>query len=204
MRTFLRRLARDTDAASTIFFGLALTTLMGTSALAVDFGSMVLAKRRLQGITDAAVLSALGSDAGGQVEPQCEVGLATLLHPALERSQHLQIEAAAAALVGECGIGEAVAQHVRARAKGRLDARDEVVAPGGEHQQRLGHRVHRPVQHEIAQGLGQLGAARLSRHDHLLPARAQPQRQRLDVRRLSGAVDALESDEAAAHGAPRW
>jgi hypothetical protein len=66
MRTFLRRLARDTDAASTIFFGLALTTLMGTSALAVDFGSMVLAKRRLQGITDAAVLSALGSDAAGR------------------------------------------------------------------------------------------------------------------------------------------
>lgn len=53
-------LGRDEGAISTIVFALSLATLMGTSALAIDMGSLFLAQRRLQGVADAAVMAGVG------------------------------------------------------------------------------------------------------------------------------------------------
>jgi hypothetical protein len=75
-----------------------------------------------------------------------------------------------------------------------------VAVPRREHQQGLGERVHRVVQHQRAQLLGQFGAAGFARADDLGAALAQPLGQCVDVRGLAGAVDALEGDESAAHG----
>ena len=128
-----------------------------------------------------------------------------LLHPLLQPGQHGGVEAAAAALVGEGGVGEAVAQHGVAARQRRLDDVLEVVAPRRKDQQRLAQRVHGGMQHQFAQLFGQRRAAGFARHHHAVAALAQPIGQGFDVRALSRAVDAFESDETAAHGRPpRW
>jgi hypothetical protein len=75
-----------------------------------------------------------------------------------------------------------------------------VIAPRREHEQRLGDAVHRRMQQQLAQRLGERRAARLARADDALAARAQALGERRDVGRLAGAVDAFEGDEAARHG----
>jgi hypothetical protein len=109
------------------------------------------------------------------------------------------VETAPCPLIGERGVGEAVAQHRVAACERRLNDTEQMVATCREHEQRLGQCIHRLVQHQIAQHLRQRRAAGLARHHDTQAAVAQPRRQRLDVRRLAGAVDAFEGDEAA-HG----
>jgi hypothetical protein len=62
------------------------------------------------------------------------------------------------------------------------------------------------MEKELAQLLGQHRSARLASAEDPAAALAQSLRERLDVGRLAGAVDALESDETAAHWVPdlRW
>ena len=135
------------------------------------------------------------------------------LHPLLQRRQHLRIEIAARALVGEGGVGEAIAQHHVAASQRGLDDLHDVVAPRREHQQRFGQRVHRLFEDEPAQGFGQRRAAGLARaHDRAAP-RLEKRLHRVEMARLAGAIDAFERQkQAVTHCAtfglgsapPRW
>lgn len=62
----LRKLGPDRRGAAAILFAFSLTALAGAAAAAVDIGSLFLAKRQLQGITDAAALAA----ASGNISTQ--------------------------------------------------------------------------------------------------------------------------------------
>lgn len=53
----IRQLLRDTSGISSILAGISLTTMIGVSALAIDLGSIYLAKRDLQGLADAAAMA---------------------------------------------------------------------------------------------------------------------------------------------------
>ena len=110
-----------------------------------------------------------GRHLGRQVEPQRQVGLraaaagsAGRLHPAVQLRQHRQVEAAPAALVGEGGVGEAVAQHHVAARQRRLDH----LHAGGRAAPRTSAapRSAGPwlVQHQRAQLFGQRRAAGLA------------------------------------------
>jgi uncharacterized membrane protein len=59
------RLLRDRRGATAVIVAGSLFALVGAAAVAVDLGSVYLAKRRLQGIADAAALAAAGDVAGG-------------------------------------------------------------------------------------------------------------------------------------------
>jgi hypothetical protein len=78
-----------------------------------------------------------------------------------------------------------------------LDGLAQVVAPGGEDQQRFGQGIHRLVQHQFAQRFGQRRATRLAGAQDRVAARPQPGLRGVEVRGLAGAVDALGGDEAA-------
>jgi hypothetical protein len=58
------------------------------------------------------------------------------------------------------------------------------------------------MQHERAQGFGELRAAGLTGADDLGTATAQHGREAIDMTRFSGAVDAFKGDEPAAHTLP--
>ena len=117
----------------------------------------------------------------------------------LELAQDAFVLAAAGALVRERRVGEAVAKNrVAARQRGH-DHTVEVVPPRGEDEQRLGDAIHLLVQQQRAQLLGQRSSPGLTRADDAPSALAQPRGERLDVRRLAGAVDAFEGDEPAVH-----
>ena len=107
----------------------------------------------------------------------------------------MPVEAPPCPLVGEGGIGETVADdHLAARQRG-LDHLDQVVTAGGKHHQGLGQRVHGIVQQQLAQLFRQRRATGLARQGHRAPGLAEGLGQRVDVRRLAGAVDAFKSDE---------
>lgn len=61
MTTPLRQLAGDRRGAVTMIVALGAAALLGMLAITVDFGSAYLESRRLQGITDAAALAAVGA-----------------------------------------------------------------------------------------------------------------------------------------------
>jgi hypothetical protein len=117
--------------------------------------------------------------------------------PVLERGEALERHAAPVALVGEGGVGEAVAEDVVAARQRGLDAAQDVVAARREDDQRLRDRVHAGAEQRRAQRLGERRSARLAGRDDAAAGRAQALRERLEVRRLAGAVDPLEGDEAA-------
>lgn len=59
MRQRLRAFLVDRRASVTVFFAAGLIILIGATALAVDVGSIYLAKRKLQGVADAAALASV-------------------------------------------------------------------------------------------------------------------------------------------------
>ena len=77
----------------------------------------------------------------------------------------------------------------------------QVIEPAlarGEHQERLGQRVHGRVQHQLAQLLGQRRATGLA-GEHHRPARfAKARSHPLDVGGFASTVDAFEADEKTA------
>ena len=87
----------------------------------------------------------------------------------------LHAEPASGALVGERGVDEAVEQHPASRREQRLEPLGHELRPGGRVEQRLGARVDIDgrVDDELADALGQLDAAGLAQHGHVLPALAQ-------------------------------
>lgn len=60
MRKLMKQLARNEDAVSSILVAASLPAVLGASALAVDVGSIFLAKRELQGVADAAAAASVG------------------------------------------------------------------------------------------------------------------------------------------------
>src|SRR5439155_2431365 len=99
--------------------------------------------------------------------------LQAVLDPALEAAQHALVLATPRTLVGEGRIGEAVAENGVATRQGRRDDALEVVASRREHEQRLGHAIHRLMQEELPQLLRQRSPARLAGADDAHAARAQ-------------------------------
>ena len=59
---FLTRLIRDQRGISTILFAASSLAMIGATAFATDLGSLYLAKRKLQGLADAAAMSVSESD----------------------------------------------------------------------------------------------------------------------------------------------
>jgi uncharacterized membrane protein len=62
MNELFRRLRRDESGVSTILFAGSAVALLGASAVATDLGSLYLAKRKLQGLADAAAMTVSESD----------------------------------------------------------------------------------------------------------------------------------------------
>ena len=107
----------------------------------------------------------------------------------------LPAEAAARALVGESGIGEAVADDHLATRQRRFYDLHQMVAPSREGDQRLGQRVHGVMQHQGAQLFGQWRAAGLAGQRDRPALIAKSLGQCLDMRGLARAIDALKTDE---------
>ena len=63
--TLLQRLRRDEAGVSTILLAASFTALIGSSAFAIDLGSMYLAQRKLQGLADSAAMSIGEEDFAG-------------------------------------------------------------------------------------------------------------------------------------------
>ena len=75
------------------------------------------------------------------------------------------------------------------------------------HEERLEDRRHRLGEDRLAQPLGEIRAARLARDDDVRRLGADRIGNEFDVRRLAGAVDALEGDELhlpAGRRPPSW
>ena len=80
-----------------------------------------------------------------------------------------------------------------------------MVAPRSEDEQRLGQRVHRRVQDQLAQALGEHRAAGFAGAQHRGTRAAEALGDGVDVGGLAGTVDAFECDETAGHYCfPRW
>src|SRR5471030_2731482 len=82
------------------------------------------------------------------VEQERQIRLQIRMNPLFQRFHLAEIHAAAGALIGEAGVGEAVGNDPVATRQGRLDDLRDVLAAAGEHQQRLGFQMHFFVQHE--------------------------------------------------------
>ena len=126
------------------------------------------------------------------------------LHHAFELREYLPVKAAAPALVGEGGVGEAVAQHHLAPSQGWLNHLLEVVASRREHQEGFGQAVHRSVQRELAQLFGQGRAARFAGSCDRAASASEGVCQCLQVGGLAGAVDAFQADEKSLGHWRRW
>ena len=118
----------------------------------------------------------------------------------VQRADLLHAEAAPGALVGERGVDEAVEQHPVAGREQRLELLGDELRAGRRVEQRLRARVHFQggILHERADALGELDAAGLAQHERLLSSRVQRAGERADERRLAGAVEPLDGDQAAA------
>ena len=122
-----------------------------------------------------------------------------------EPLQYVEIEAAAAALISKGGVGITVAEDHVAACKRGFDDLPQMVAARGEDQQRLGHRVHGLVQHELAQALGQRRPAGLARERDLASRIAEGLGQGVDVGGLAGPINAFKGNEKTGHQrAPSW
>jgi hypothetical protein len=142
---------------------------------------------------------------GIEVEEERRIRLQARVHQLLERLDHAGGHAAAAALVGVGGVAEAVADDPRARAQRGLDERAHVVAPRGEHHQRLGDAFHGMVQDQLAQLLRRGRAAGLARAHDLHAALGDALAEERQVRGLPRPVDALHRQECAACAhCPSW
>ena len=108
------------------------------------------------------------------------------------------IDAASAALVGVRRVGEAIAQHPFAARQRRADEVVDVHLARAEHEQRFGRRADvflAAIEHQRADALGDLRAARLARRVDRDATRAQRLRDAVRDGGLACAFDAFERDE---------
>ena len=118
-----------------------------------------------------------------------------------EARDELAAHALAGALIGDGGVGEAVADDEVASGERGLDDARHVVGARREHEQRLEDRRHRLGEDRLPQALGELRAAGLARHDDVRALRAHRVGDEFDVGRFAGAVDAFQRQEL--HRPPR-
>uniref|UniRef100_A0A0S6YYI3 Uncharacterized protein n=1 Tax=Mizugakiibacter sediminis TaxID=1475481 RepID=A0A0S6YYI3_9GAMM len=143
-----------------------------------------------------------------QVEQQRQVRLQVLGRPTLQLADARLRLAAAAALVGVAGVGEAVAQHPAARRQRGPDHLAHQLRARGEHQQqfRLGaDAAQRGIEHQRAHRLAERRAARLARQQQVDAMRFEMVAQAGQQRALAGALAPFEGDESSAHRfLPSW
>jgi hypothetical protein len=166
------------------------------------FGVLLLMMTHLLPLLILATVFALLLSPGGRggIHGQHEgaVGEEALEHRQVELEDPVEAEATRDSLVGERGIDVAVADHVRAPVEGGADHLGNVLCPGSREQRRLRPRGHRrPVQHQLANALSELGPTRLAGGHDLPPERGQVLLEQTSLRRLARAVDAFEGDEHA-------
>ena len=118
--------------------------------------------------------------------------------PLLEMSAFIGVEPATTDLIGVGRVGEAVGDDPLSGRQRGLDAHRQMLAPGGEHQQRLGFEVHGVVQQQHAQFFPQRRAAGLASLHNLTPVAAQPGAGTGNLGALAGAVDTFKADQTAA------
>ena len=108
-------------------------------------------------------------------------------------------EAASDPLVGERRVDVAVAEHGGAAGEGRGDHPLDQLRAGRGEQGGLGpgDDLLVAVEDDLADGLAELGAARLASRDDFAALRLERALEELDLRRLARAVEALEGDEHA-------
>jgi hypothetical protein len=108
----------------------------------------------------------------------------------------LEPEAARDALVRDRRVDVAVAEHRRAALERGPDDLLDVLRPRGGVQERLRPWRHVPaVQHELADLLAELGAARLARQHDISPVGLEPVAEELRLRRLPRSVEPFEGHE---------
>ena len=118
----------------------------------------------------------------------------------VELEHALEPELAPDALVRDGRVEVAVADHRRPAFERGADHLVDVLSARGGVQQRLGPGRHVPaVQNEIAHPLAELGAAGLARGDDVDAVGLEPRTQKLRLRRLPRAVEALEGHEHRRH-----
>ena len=125
-----------------------------------------------------------------------------MLGNTLQLANLLQRQAAAGALIGLRGIGEAVAQYPGPAFQRGQDAVADVDRAGGKHQQQLGRAVERfrlGLEQQSAQRLSHRRPAGFASHHALDALPRQMSCRQCNLRGLADSLDAFERDELAAH-----
>ena len=142
-------------------------------------------------------------DADGRIEVEEEREIrqhaAGGLHVHL--ADQLGIDAAPVALVGDGGVGVAVAEDDPARAQPRPELLDDVLVPRGHEQEHLGERARLTLE-EAPHGGTERGAVGLGRGLGAIAFASQPPLEAPDLGRLARSLDALERHQHSAHGGP--
>ena len=88
-RRFLSSFARDTNGVAAMVMSLVLTAIVGFTAMAVDFGSVFLQTRRLQGTADIAAMVAANDPSRAQAAAEAAVRDNIRSEVVTDRRRHL-------------------------------------------------------------------------------------------------------------------
>src|SRR5258706_5117146 len=138
-----------------------------------------------------------GSDLERAIEDERAVGLEPWMGDLRQALDELGRDAVAGALIGDGGIGEAVADDPASRLQRRHDHLGYVVRARGEDEQRLDRGAERLLEHGLADALGEIGAAGLAGLYDVPSLGGDRVGDELEMRRFPGAVDAFQGDEPA-------
>jgi hypothetical protein len=134
------------------------------------------------------------------VEQQREMRHQPIRRPSVHRPQKGEVEAAAVPLIGQCGVGKAIAHHDHSSIKGRSNDLRDMLAACRENKQgfRLrGDGFRRRLEQEAAKLFGERRPSWFSRaQDVMAPCGQQP----AETKRLSGfsaSFPALQRNEEA-------
>ena len=135
------------------------------------------------------------------VEQDGEAGTKVALHPLFELGNIGLRQAAAAALVGEGGIGETVGHHGYAVLQRGQDNAVDMLGAGGKHEQGFGTQpgLSFRVEQQAAQGFAQGCAAWLAGEQDGALLCGKPFSDHGQLGGFAGAVDAVEGDEMGSH-----
>jgi hypothetical protein len=137
-----------------------------------------------------------------RIEQQRQIGLKSFLYFGSQCIEQSAADSSAAALVGDSGVGEPIADDPTTRVQRGADHFVEMPSARSEHQERLDLGRQRSViavQDPVAHALTELRAAGLARRDDVIAGPAYGVGRECDVRRLADAFDAFERNERAAH-----
>lgn len=136
-----------------------------------------------------------------QVEQQGEVRNEAIGGPALQFGDALERLAAATALVGVAGVGEAVGQDPASRRQRGTDGTAHQLGARGEHEQQLGlggEPLELGIEQHRADGLAGGRAAGFARDQHIVPLRRQLFAHGAEHGALARTFTAFQGDETSA------